>query len=659
MGTSLTGLTPATTYDALIKVGDNGPIDGTLKALSDGLGNDLPLFVSTTSLANYGGGNITSNTAFGKDALLSNTTGGQITAIGAGALNSNDTGVYNTAVGSSALGANTTGSNNTAVGRLALGFDSNGDQNTAIGDQALIFNTTGSYNTSMGGQSLFNNFTGNNNVAIGYQAGLNNTSGIGNTSVGYSTGLGITTGNYNTILGANVSGLAAGLSNNIILADGQGNQRLSLGSTGQLKLSQYTSTSAFTGTTAGFLAFDTSGNILSATSPATSPSGVAGAIQFSNGSAFASDAANLFWDDTNNRLGVGTNAPTTSLQIDYASSTLNGILINQTGGTNNFSNIGFANGGTIKATLGVNLNSGEVRLSAFPGGYFPTIYSNGSEALRIDTSGNTGIGINAPTARLHIKGSGSTSATTSLLVQNSAGSQAFKVTDDGVAKIGGNGVSGKLNFGRPSDSTDMGTIEIASSQHFVFTEAGGNGFRFADGYGKFPMFLANGKASVNKNAIAATCAQFEVESTTGGVLFPRMTTTQKNAISTPLAGLQVFDSTMNAMCEYSGTAWRVLSAGAQSVAASTATTTVDMSAGNVQNITLTASTTLTLSSAAVGTYIMKLIQGGVGSYTVTWPASVVWSGGTAPTLTTTVGKLDIVTLVFDGTNYYGTYSLNY
>lgn len=50
MGTSLTGLTPATTYDALIKVGDNGPIDGTLKTLSDGLGNDLPMQVSTETV---------------------------------------------------------------------------------------------------------------------------------------------------------------------------------------------------------------------------------------------------------------------------------------------------------------------------------------------------------------------------------------------------------------------------------------------------------------------------------------------------------------------------------------------------------------------------------------------------------------------------------
>jgi hypothetical protein len=48
MGTSLTGLTPATTYDALIKVGDNGPLSATAKYLSDGLGNDAPMSMSTS-----------------------------------------------------------------------------------------------------------------------------------------------------------------------------------------------------------------------------------------------------------------------------------------------------------------------------------------------------------------------------------------------------------------------------------------------------------------------------------------------------------------------------------------------------------------------------------------------------------------------------------
>jgi hypothetical protein len=48
MGTTLTGTTPQDTYDSLIKVTDNGPLSGTAKYLSDGLGNDSALALSTS-----------------------------------------------------------------------------------------------------------------------------------------------------------------------------------------------------------------------------------------------------------------------------------------------------------------------------------------------------------------------------------------------------------------------------------------------------------------------------------------------------------------------------------------------------------------------------------------------------------------------------------
>jgi hypothetical protein len=80
MGNTLTGLTPATTYDALIKVGDNSPVDGTLKQLSDGLGNDIPISVSTSSInltgtATVGGVAIANTTqlAAKQDTLVSGT----------------------------------------------------------------------------------------------------------------------------------------------------------------------------------------------------------------------------------------------------------------------------------------------------------------------------------------------------------------------------------------------------------------------------------------------------------------------------------------------------------------------------------------------------------------------------------------------------------
>lgn len=47
----------------------------------------------------------------------------------------------------------------------------------------------------------------------------------------------------------------------------------------------------------------------------------------------------------------------------------------------------------------------------------------------------------------------------------------------------------------------------------------------------------------------------EVSSTTQGVLLPRMTTTQKNAISSPTEGLEVYDLTLHQKSYYNGTTW--------------------------------------------------------------------------------------------------------
>jgi hypothetical protein len=41
----------------------------------------------------------------------------------------------------------------------------------------------------------------------------------------------------------------------------------------------------------------------------------AGSVIFADGSGFAEDNANLFWDDANNRLGIGTNSPGVALEV--------------------------------------------------------------------------------------------------------------------------------------------------------------------------------------------------------------------------------------------------------------------------------------------------------------------------------------------------------
>jgi hypothetical protein len=50
-------------------------------------------------------------------------------------------------------------------------------------------------------------------------------------------------------------------------------------------------------------------------------------------------------------------------------------------------------------------------------------------------------------------------------------------------------------------------------------------------------------------------AILHLSSTTKGFLPPKMTTTQKNAISTPPSGLVVYDTTTDKLCVYNGTSW--------------------------------------------------------------------------------------------------------
>jgi hypothetical protein len=50
-------------------------------------------------------------------------------------------------------------------------------------------------------------------------------------------------------------------------------------------------------------------------------------------------------------------------------------------------------------------------------------------------------------------------------------------------------------------------------------------------------------------------AVFEIESTDRGFLMPRMTTTQRTAIATPAAGLQVYDTVTKTIWNYDGTSW--------------------------------------------------------------------------------------------------------
>lgn len=95
------------------------------------------------------------------------------------------------------------------------------------------------------------------------------------------------------------------------------------------------------------------------------------------------------------------------------------------------------------------------------------------------------------------------------------------------------------------------------------------------------------------------------------------------------------------------------------VANSSTSYTMNLENGNVFEITLTGNCTFTFSnppaSGKGGSFTLILKQDGTGGRTTTWPASVDWAGGTAPTLTTTASAIDILTFVTTdgGTIWWG------
>ena len=94
----------------------------------------------------------------------------------------------------------------------------------------------------------------------------------------------------------------------------------------------------------------------------------------------------------------------------------------------------------------------------------------------------------------------------------------------------------------------------------------------------------------------------------------------------------------------------------------TTTSTLSIAAGTVLTATLTASTacTFTMPTATAGkSFILLLKQAATtGNGTATF-TSVKWNSAGAPTITATAGKMDILTFVADGTNWYGSYSQGY
>jgi hypothetical protein len=179
-----------------------------------------------------------------------------------------------------------------------------------------------------------------------------------------------------------------------------------------------------------------------------------------------------------------------------------------------------------------------------------------------------------PSAILQVRGNGSTSATTSLLVQNSASNNTLQVLDDASVIINGNNTSTTTLFRANNSSgnyaiktlnnyrTDFGYFSSGNTGTFLDTDVS-SAFRaglpsispswyagyFSCASGDVRVGQATNGTNSNPSAI------LQCNTTTQGFLLPRMTTVQRDAIVSPATGLQVFNTTLGTVDVYDGTGW--------------------------------------------------------------------------------------------------------
>ena len=384
-----------TTGDYNVGVGDGALTNATSGNYNTATGLQALLNNTTASF----------NTANGYQALYYNTTGAYNTATGYATLYSNTTGNYNVATGLQALFYNTTGTSNTASGYEALksgqsytagtftvgvtfviavvgttdftliGASANtvgisfvstglgtgtgtatsrntGSYNTANGYQALRYNTTGANNTATGFQSLFSNTTGAYNTAIGRTALYFKTTGSHNTALGYAAGYNITTGNSNIIIGYNIDAPSATASNQLNIGGWITGAAGAITVPGSLTTAGFTSTGIDDNATSTAITIDSSENV-----------GIGG----------ASDGSDLHLNITNAKLRMSDGTKFLTL------------------------------GQWDTATNRVESNGADLNIVQYGASQNIKLATNATERMRIDSTGNVGIGTSAP-ADMHATG---------------------------------------------------------------------------------------------------------------------------------------------------------------------------------------------------------------------------------------------------------------
>ncbi|MEO7306757.1 MAG: hypothetical protein ABIR78_08970 [Ferruginibacter sp.] len=183
--------------------------------------------------------------------------------------------------------------------------------------------------------------------------------------------------------------------------------------------------------------------------------------------------------------------------------------------------------------------------------------TNGNQTrMVINSAGNVGIGTASPTALLSLASTGTELAGTAMsnTFRTNAGTLGTGTGNEiniaSLGFLGGNNIALGIRGYRNSNGSDWTNTSILLGYDVDNTVRPASFFAMGSN-GNFGFGVADPAAS----------AKLDVTSTTKGFLPPRMTTTQRDAIASPVPGLMIFNSTTQTIDFYTQYGWSSIKSG--------------------------------------------------------------------------------------------------